>query len=232
VSWPDVTAPPEVRPWRLLDAIAAFGGGIVGAFVGIVAGEPYLDDATLLFGVVIPAQSFGMLAVVALIARRRPPWRHALRWSIRPPDSIGLLIGAGIQIGAALVVGLLVDRFGWELPTQDLVEQATEITGAGQWALLVAGVVVLGPIAEEVVFRGVALRGLETRYGRRIAVYVSAALFSAVHLLDPAAIAAAPIFFVLGVVLGNEVIRTGRLGRAVAIHMGFNLITVVALAAG
>jgi membrane protease YdiL (CAAX protease family) len=57
-------------------------------------------------------------------------------------------------------------------------------------------------------------------------------LFAAAHALDRAAWLMLPTLFVLGVVLGYEVLRTGRLGRAFAIHAGFNLLALLGLILG
>jgi membrane protease YdiL (CAAX protease family) len=224
--------PHERKPWRLRDAAAALGGGVLAAIIAFLVVDPASADATAVFGVLVPAQSLGMLATVAFLARRRQPWREALRWSVNRSDWLGLLIGAGLQVALALVAATLLEVvLRRELPTQEVVEAVGSAAGTLDWALVVLGVVVLAPIAEEIVFRGVVLRALERTRGRRIAVYGSASLFALIHLLDPNAVVAVPFLFVLGVILGNEVIRTGRLGRAVTIHAGFNLVTVLALMA-
>lgn len=224
----------EPKPWRLLDVAAAVGGGFAASIFAAVAafavaGE--VPDGIVVFRYMLPAQSAGMIAVVAIIARRRPPWRVTLRWSMAPSDSVGLLIGGGLQIGLALFTAFLVEFvLRRELPTQEVVEAAAGAATTLDWAVVFLAVVVAGPVAEELVFRGVALRALERR-GKRTAVYGSAALFALVHLFDPRAVYAVPFFFVLGVILGNEVMRTGRLGRAITIHAGFNLVTMLALLA-
>jgi hypothetical protein len=41
-----------------------------------------------------------------------------------------------------------------------------------------------------------------------------------------------PTLFVLGVVLGYEMLRTGRMGRVFAIHAGFNSLALVGLILG
>jgi uncharacterized protein len=228
------TSSTEPRPWRLLDVAAAVGGGLAASVFAAVAAYAVsgdVPDGIVVFRYMLPAQALGMLAVVAIIARRRPSWRVALRWSMAPSDSLGVLIGAGLQIGLVLLTAFLVEYvLRRELQTQEVVEAAAGAATPVDWAVVFLAVVVLGPVAEEVVFRGVALRALERR-GKRTAVWGSAALFALVHLLDPRAIYAVPFFFVLGVILGNEVIRTGRLGRAITIHAGFNLVTMLALIA-
>lgn len=226
---PAVTPMVERRRWRVLDAVLAFGGGVVAtALAYFLVDAPDLD-AGVVFGVLVPAQAVGMLGVVALLAPRREPWRTAFRWSLAPVDSVGVLIGAGLQvvlsIAGAVIAEYVLRR---EPPVQDVVDVAAGAATPVEWALVVLSVVIVGPLAEEVVFRGVVLRALEPR-GRTVAVYGSALLFALVHLFDPNALLSVPFFFVLGVVLGHAVIRTGRIGRAFTIHAGFNLLTVVAL---
>ena len=116
-----------------------------------------------------------------------------------------------------------------EAPAQDVVVSAAGAIGALDRVFVALGLIVLGPIAEEVVFRGVLLRAFERTGSRRRAVALSSGCFAGLHLIDPNALVAVPMLFVLGLVLGTQVIRTGRLGRAVAIHAGFNAVTVVVL---
>ncbi len=165
-----------------------------------------------------------------MLARRRKDWRKALAARIEPADAVGLLIGAGLQIGlAAIAYLLIVEVFDVVLPTQEVVEAAAEAIDGGERALVVMALVILAPVSEEIVFRGILLGALRRTRGDRTAVVVSAVTFSLLHLLDPNALLAAPFLFVVGIVAGRQVIATGRLGRAVAIHAGFNLITVLAL---
>lgn len=223
------THPPERRPWRMRDALVAFLAGVVTSTVAyLVVGG---DSVSETFGVVLPAQMVGMVGALAWLGRRRQPWRPALRWSARWSDLVGVPIGFGIQVVLALLLATLIETFGLELPGQEVLDTAAGATTAGQWVLVVLGAVVLAPVAEEILFRGVMVRALENR-GRRYAVYTSAFLFSAAHALDPGALLLLPSLFIVGVVLGYELLRTGRLGRAIAIHAGFNLLPVIGLIAG
>ena len=141
----------------------------------------------------------------------------------------GIAVGAGIQIvGASVALSIIETLFEGEVPGQEIVIAAAETVGWSTRALVVIGLVIIGPIAEEVVFRGILLSALLGR-GRRVAVTVSSALFASLHLVDPAAAFSVPFLFVLALVLANERLRTGRLGRPMAIHAGFNLITVIAV---
>lgn len=217
----------EVRPWSVIDALAVFLAGTVAATLAYLA----VGDGTVsaIFGVIIPVQFVGMFGVLAWLARRRPPWRGSLRWSARWNDLVGIPIGFGIQIVLALIVASVAEAMEFEIPTQDVIDSAAAAQTWLEWALVGIGIVILAPLVEELVFRGVLVRALERR-SRFLAVYGSALLFAAAHAFDPGARLMLPSLFVLGVVLGYEVLRTGRLGRVVAIHAGFNLLALVAIA--
>jgi len=183
-----------------------------------------------LFGLLVPAQAGGTLVAVAVLARRRTEWRTALLVRIDRRDVVGLLIGGGLQLLLSLVAyWVVVVLLGGDAPTQEVVEAATDAIRGGERILVVIGVVVLAPVSEELVFRGVLLAALRRTRGDRFAVYGSAGAFALLHLLDPNAILAIPFLFVVGVVAARAVISTGRLGRAIAIHAGFNLVTVLAV---
>lgn len=221
-----MTTPDLRMPWRIRDAILALVGGIVGAAVGALAVGP--DDITTreLFGVVVPAQMIVTIVAVLVLAPRREPL--PLRFDIR--DSMGLLVGAGLQIGLSLVMALVISAlFGDDAPTQDIVEAAEEALGAGELGLVVLGAVALAPLAEELVFRGVLLSALRRRWNDRVALWGSAGGFAIIHLLDPNAILTVPVLFVVGIVLARQALDTGRLGKPILTHVGFNLISVIAL---
>jgi hypothetical protein len=219
----------EPRPWRVRDAVVVFVAGTAAATTAFLA----VGDATVfaVFGVIIPAQLVGMVLAFAVLIPRRPPWRESFRWSARWSDVVGLPIGIGIQVVLALLVASIASAVDIEIPTQEVIDSAAAARTGFEWTLVGVGIVVLGPVVEEVLFRGVLLRVLELR-SRFIAVYGSALLFAAAHAFDPAAWLMLPSLFVLGVVLGYEVLRTGRLGRVVAIHAGFNLLALVGLMLG
>ena len=86
---------------------------------------------------------------------------------------------------------------------------------------------VLAPIFEELLFRGLLLRSLLRRMPAWAAVVVSSVAFGVVHFLDPATIPIVPALIGLGIVSAVLAIRSGGLLRSIALHMGFNLVTVV-----
>lgn len=221
---------PDRRPWRPADAARALVWWFVTGLVAYGAASPGAVTTTELFGLVVPAQSLGAIGSVAWMARTRRPWREALAARISWADWVGVLIGVALQVAMGIVLVVIVEGWlGGSLPQQEVVGAADEAIALRDKVLVAVSLIVVGPIAEEVLFRGVLLRSLLASHGATGAVWISAAGFAALHLLDPNAWLVAPLLLVLGVVMGRQVVRTGRLGRSVAIHAGFNLVTVLAL---
>ncbi len=219
----------EPAPWRPRDAVIAVVAGFVASVVVLVllGGEA---DPIELFGLVVPAQSAGTIAAIWGLSKRRTDWRMALSASIAPSDAWGILIGIGLQLGLSLIAFLvIVGLLGGDAPTQEVVEAAADAIGQGERIFVFVGVVLLAPISEELVFRGVLLGALRRTRSDRFAVITSAGVFAGIHLLDPNAVLAVPFLFVAGIVMGRAVIQSGRLGRSIAIHAGFNGVTVLVL---
>lgn len=220
---------PAVAPWRVRDAVVALGAGLLASVVGALLVVSDGLSTIELFSLVLPLQSAGTLFVAYRMARRRGPVRRVLGLRGRWIDLVGLAVGAGIQIaGSAVAVSIVETFFDGEVPGQDLVAIADKPMDATVRVLVVIGLVILGPIAEEVVFRGMLLPALLPR-GRRAAVILSSLSFALIHLVDPSAAFSIPFLFVLALVLANARLRTGGLGRPIAIHAGFNLVTVIAV---
>lgn len=84
--------------------------------------------------------------------------------------------------------------------------------------VLMGLVAIVGPVAEELVFRGVTYAALRRRWGVRWGLAGSAAVFAAVHA-DPFALG--PIFL-LGWLLGWLYERTGSLAPSIIVHVLHN----------
>lgn len=219
----------ERTPWRPRDAGLAVLAGLMATTIVLAFLGPDPGVAKL-FGLVVPAQTAGSLGVIVWLAPRRTDWRRSLAIGILPDDVVGVLIGASLQLVLSIAAyWVVVVLFGFDPPTQEVVDIAADAVGWGDRALVMGGVILLGPISEELIFRGVLLGALRRTHTDRMSIVVSATAFAVLHLLDPGAAFAVPFLFVLGLVMGRAVVSTGRLGRAVAMHAGFNLVTVVAL---
>lgn len=83
--------------------------------------------------------------------------------------------------------------------------------------------VVLAPLVEEVLYRGLLYPTLKRKWGKAVGLLVSAGLFAILH--SHAQTLAA--LFVLGLVLGHVYERTGTLAAPMALHAAFNGFTFV-----
>ena len=147
-----------------------------------------------------------------------------LQWGWRPPATVvrqALLMLFQVLPVVALA-GWLVDTLwserGGSNPMLELVLQ-----GSDPWALACFAItaVVVAPVFEEILFRGVLLPVLGSWLGPAGAVALSAALFAAAHLSLGEWI---PLFL-LGMGLGVLRLRSGRLAACVILHALWNGLT-------
>lgn len=149
---------------------------------------------------------------------------HEVRWGVRAA-SVGLVAALLVATRLfALAYGMATQALGWEPPARELAD-LTDVFGPTVWGLLfsVAIVVIVAPVVEEVVYRGV-IQGALTRWaGHRVAIGVAAALFAVSHM-TPWLIA--PLFF-LGVACGWLAHTRSSLLPAISLHAAYNLLPVV-----
>lgn len=217
------------RGWRIGDAVLAVVAGFLAAAAAQVAIGPDVS-ASQIFRIVVPAQILTTMGVIVGLAWWSPSRRSRLGLAMGRGDLSGLAIGAGLQVGLTLILALVIEVFlGGDAPTQEVVEAVDEVFGVVDRTVVVIVAGVLAPLSEELVFRGALLQALLQRHGRSWAIYGTSGAFAAIHLLDPQAILVVPMLFVIGVVLARQVLATGRLGKAIFTHAGFNLLSVVVL---
>lgn len=138
---------------------------------------------------------------------------------------VGFLIGALTQVA-------LLPLLYWPLlrvvdgdPSESARRLVDAIEGPLDWVLFALSVAVVAPLVEELFYRGLLLRAIQARVGTAWAVVISSAVFAVVHRqLLPL-----PGLFVFGLGAALLTVRTGRLGPAWAMHVGFNTATLVVL---
>jgi hypothetical protein len=221
------------KPWSLLDFVLVILGGFVGAAL-LVAASSFVGEDELLLVLALAGQYVGHLVVLWLIARSKG--FPDLGFTIEGRDLLYLGLGLLLQLGLAVVFLPLTTLL---LPDGDSAQQVgTALSGLETTAARVAAMVtavVLAPVTEELTFRGVLLKSQEHRSKRTIMV-VTALVFSVFHLLglDPSRLLSAaavvlPQLFIVGLVLAWVTLRTKRLGPAIFLHSGFNLLAAVVL---
>lgn len=177
-----------------------------------------------------------LLAATATIALVRWLWPAA--WSHGAPPGLGLTRpGRPLFYLAAVLLGLALPIAGgwltrWVAQGHEVVQDVKQIGGAASLALrlpLAFVVVSLGPLVEELLFRGALLSALLRRMGTGPAIAVSAVLFACVHLPDLGLLwYAVPNLALLAAVLAWLRLRSGSLWPAVVAHGVNNLLAVAA----
>jgi len=238
-------APPLIGPpLSLVDVTLLVAGGFVvlGEVIlpqllqqrlrGLVALLP-LNDA-LSQGVQVLMLYLALMAAPLLIlvwmlqGRGERPSQGWLQWRWRPWSStLGPAAGLVLMVLPAVsLCGWLIDRFwpdpGGSNPMLELVLSSPDPRALACFALTA---IVLAPLFEEALFRGVLLPVVGRRWGSGAAVLISAAVFALAHL----SLSELVPLFVLGIGLGWLRWRSGRLGASVLMHALWNSLTFLNL---
>ena len=146
-------------------------------------------------------------------------------------DLAGLPVGVAAQLVLLpLVYWPLNELWPGTFNEDKLSENAEELVDRANGIgvpLLIVMVVVAAPLVEELVYRGLLQGALVRRIGRLSGLVVAAAFFALIHFRP----VEYPGLFVAGLVFGACALVAGRLGPAIAAHIGFNAIGLL-LAAG
>jgi uncharacterized protein len=184
------------------------------------------EGGPLLLVLVITAQGLGLAGAVGyLAARRRLSWR--LFGPIRPAGR-HVAIGLGVGVGGFILVNLLIQALLRVVGPVDPPEQQllSDVTAGGVTTLLaVIAAVVMAPLVEEVVFRGVLFQGLKRRLGLWPGAVLSGLLFAIVHVEVSQPVYSSGLFF-LGVLFAWTMHRFGSLLVPLVAHAAFNGISV------
>lgn len=225
----------QTEDWSIRDfvviVLAGFAGGVLGAIAAGISGD---IGVALVAGL---ASQYGgnLVAMAVLLNRKGLSWAD-LGLDVRASDGWFLFLGIGLQIGLVLLFAPLAFLLGQEGSAQAVGQLLPEADGAAVRILLVLGIALLAPVTEELMFRGVLMQSLERRGTARSALVWSTIVFAAFHLIGlsaenflAAAVLAMPQLFLVGLVMGRLTQKRGRLGPAILVHAGYNLIAVIAL---
>lgn len=207
-------------------AIGAWFVAYDGSTVG--PGAPVIDPAVLLLAAV-GGQLLGLAAALLLLRRRRVDLRGVLGVT-RPVPRLLLLgtgLGVGMLVAATLAVSVLMRLTGSEqAPDQFLLDELTR--GGSSTVLAFVAAVVLAPVAEELLFRGLLFTALLRRRSVHVAALVSSVVFAVVHVdvavSQPLALVGLTL---VGLALAYAYHRTGSLLVPIAGHAAFNGVTLV-----
>ncbi|HWU75726.1 MAG TPA: CPBP family intramembrane glutamic endopeptidase [Rhodanobacter sp.] len=182
---------------------------------------------------VILALTLAASMIVLLLHRRWPQL-----WSLARPPGFGfvrparasfLLLAVVIGLAAPIVGGWLTQWLAHGHPVTQDIRQLGESTPLGWRIPLVLVVVTMGPLVEELLFRGVLLSALLQRWGKLAAIGLSSLAFALAHLpgLDWHAFAL-PDLLLLALALAWLRLRSESIWPGVIAHGANNLLAVAA----
>jgi|GEM_PF-1525998 len=211
----------------VLIVVWAISGALDAAAMASAAADGDLGGLTRLVGFAIALTN----AIAMPLAHTAAGYMHSVRngFSLRPAMQKGKSIGGALP---ACIVTALGSVYAWSfvymICAHFLPDSFFGRTGFGVNSfegLSTAGIVIaaiytviLAPLTEEFLFRGVLLRSL-SKYGTGFAVVLSSLLFGLIH----GNIYQAPFAFLAGIVLAYAAIRSGSIWRAVLVHFAVNL---------
>ena len=197
------------------------GLGATAATMGLlVLIAPALPTDSVLHGLTLAAWS-ALVAFVGFGAAFAVRIRSLSAFGVRRTTWRWVLVAIPVGIGAFLLKGAVNSAItaitGFGKDAQVPFQQAA---GGGVWAAILTFMFLslLVPLGEELLFRGVVMRGL-LRYGAVVAVLGSSVVFALFHGLNMAL----PTALVVGIIAAEATRRSGSIWPAVIIHVVNNL---------
>lgn len=213
---------PRRFPWRVGDVLVCCAAAGLAYWGGRVRGST-ADAAGALAASLVLGAGFGLPPALVLLARRASPLRL---WF--PAARLGRDAASGAVLFfllASLNAMHVIYRMPAPPPRGGLDELVWRSGRPAEVAELLLAFGVVGPVAEEVFFRGMLYPAMR-RVGAVVpAVIASSAVFAFWHMRHLQLHA-----FLLGIVAAIFVEYTGSLLPAIAAHMGVNLAYVALLA--
>lgn len=166
------------------------------------------------------------LVALPVLAMRLVVWRDGGSLTMGRSWRLALGAWAAFMVGwvplGVIGYGVVLRWFGESLPPQPLLAYFAEVRSPGRLAAMSVVVCVLGPLTEEIVFRGYVQEALREVARPWVAISATAMMFGLVH----GVVYAVPIGL-LGVLFGWLRERCGSLGPAVVAHGVHNAATVL-----
>ena len=156
-----------------------------------------------------------LLPVVLIFAWRRISWK-AIGFGKFDLNTIG--IGCGLLIGAYVIIilhNLLLFVLKIDTQGEEIVKVFTKLNSP-VWFFIVGAI--FAPFVEETFFRGFLFQGFRERYGWKVGMVLSSAIFAAAHLDLVALIPT----FILGSVLAYVYHRSNSVWPGMLLHFLVN----------
>ncbi|MFP4150365.1 MAG: CPBP family intramembrane glutamic endopeptidase, partial [Nitriliruptoraceae bacterium] len=215
-----------MAPNLVIVGLALATGGLDELLSGDVEVSASVLVVNLIVQLVLQLGLFGISLLPLLAAGR--PYRRLLG----PTRTTGTMVAIGLGSGVVAAIAsytlnaIAVLLTGVEEPVeQQLLQDA--LSGGLPLLLVVVLAVVVAPLTEEVVFRGVLFRAMADRLNLGVGLVVSSAIFSVIHI---EVVASQPVallgLFTVGLLLALAYHLTGNLMVPILGHAVFNAISL------
>jgi membrane protease YdiL (CAAX protease family) len=224
---------PVVIPCAAL-VVLIVGGNLVGHFV-----NPNTFTAALIDTILLTATLYGAL-ITALyyagrdLARRYAGWGWAfgLQWP-RRIDAAWVAAGVGLVLVGRIAVVIVANSATHGRAGEQAQNLDVNSTSPAVYAVLGVIVVLIAPLVEETMFRGLLLRTFMRRLGFWPGALLSSLIFALFHTYEvdtlTGAVTLAGVVFVLGLTNCLLVRWSGRLAPGMIVHALFNGLAIVVL---
>lgn len=216
--------------WQVLrpvDLLIGLGGVVFGLvfIAGIAAELVSREPDRTLIGLGIQDILFVVVPIgVAAMRLRKRPWETIGFRAFRASDL--WLVGAAFVAQVAVTVLFSLFLFA---PEQDSIANDIDFDKTAFAAVLTfLAIVVLAPVCEETLFRGLFFGALRGSLGFWPSALISGVLFGAIHLTN-GDLSVAVLLAFFGVLLAWLYERTGSLGPPIALHTLNNSIAILPL---
>ena len=160
---------------------------------------------------------FATLFVIYFINRKG--WAEKRFWKAGEDSVVSVILcvilGAALNFLTIFVIAIV---YLMGLLPEDAVAPPAE-----SLILMIIGTGLIGPIVEEIIFRGIILKSLSEKINITAAIIIQAILFAVIHF----DVLQSSYTFVLGLVIGSVFIRKDSLWPAIAIHIAYNMTSII-----
>ncbi|MEF8788007.1 MAG: CPBP family intramembrane glutamic endopeptidase [Planctomycetota bacterium] len=224
---------PDRVPWSVGDGLAvmvAFVGSIMGFAILAKALVPSPKGAPAVLGTA--GASVLTLALAYTIVRDRAPRDSTIFSALcaeRPPLLSTILrtmpllvVGAGTYLAVGWGQATILRKLGMSpeaVPQQQAVKIIGQSSSTVVWASMIGFAVLVAPVVEETVFRGVLYLPIRSRLGPVAAGLIVSIIFAAIHHY----VWGFPQLLVIGLILTAVFEATGTLLVPVAVHALYNV---------
>lgn len=147
------------------------------------------------------------IGLLLFYRRSRGGEGRLLKFSFKWFNAALILWGVLLVFMIGVVIEPLLDIF-----PDSYLEMLNQAVGRGGWAIVTT--IIVAPIMEEILFRGIILESVRSRFGTMRSILISAAIFGIIHIIPQQVINA----FFVGLVLGFIYVKTESIFSVMILH--------------